>query len=166
MAAMQAMSLRAACGAGSTNGAMLRSVRYTPATTSVCETSHTVMACVSATRAMTQSVPRAVASDARSVIGKFCRSRATCSRSTSSRSHTGQPQRVGGITGSRGSGLVSEGVMELRGGQAQALGCQQRSAAAVDAQLRKDGRHMHTHRVLAQSQVAGDHLVGSAGAQQ
>src|SRR3989344_536258 len=119
MAAMQAISLRAACCAGSVKGAMLRSVRYTPATTSAWDTSHTVMAWGS-----------------------------------------GHPQRVGGWAASGCTGRASEGVMELGGGQAEALGRQQGGAATVDAQLRKDGRHVHTHGVFAQAQVACDDLVG------
>lgn len=106
------------------------------------------MACV-CHPGQTRSVPRAVASDASSVIGSFQRSRGHLFAQHLVALPTPASPSAWAESPARGAADWFQRGSWSQGGQAQALGCQQRSAAAVDARLRKDGRHMHTHRVFS-----------------
>ena len=108
---------------------------------------------------MIQTVPSALMYDATSVAGKLRRSSPTCSASTASRSQRSAwtisrhvPQMRGGVCdgGATSGGLDIQRRAPGRIDQSEALCRQQSTAAAVDAQLRKDGCHMHAHRVFTQ----------------
>ncbi len=93
--------------------------------------------------------------------GEVMPSRATCSRD-----FVALPRARPGALAGRALGWAGQARSWLGAAPAPCAVSQQRSAAAVHPQLRKDGCHMHAHGVLAQAQVPRNHLVGFARAQQ